>query len=273
MVESSLKSIMSAILSIGGPTGNAIKAESYGLSVRDYLGSTLQRLGIARAVNSTDAATYLDVKEKAVVIQFSFHGSTPPTAGTNTGNYGMCHTSGGAYTAGAIYYDDGTSIYAVTSYKGQIVLTTSSFTGSVSLGANGVYVAQTNTAPFTWTLKGDGAPASAGLEQAIQVAIGTSPSYNSSTSISAAAYITGVELDIQTGYSNGTSITVSIDGSTPLTVMLSSENAPTVVELYSKNLHSLVGALNAGPVEVAIAGGPVAGAGYCTVKFINTYLS
>lgn len=273
MVHSSLKAVISSIFSVGGPTGNAIKAETYGLSVRDYLGSTLQRLGIGRAVNPTDAASYLDAQEKAILVQFSFNGSAPPVAGINSGNYGFCHTSGGSFTAGAIYLDNGSSLVAVTSYKGQLLLTVSAVTGTVSLVANGLYIAQANVAPFSWTLKGDGAPSQAGFEQSIQLTIGTASSYGSTTAVPSGAYVTSVLFDVQTGFSNGTAVSVQINGGTPLIVMQSTENTPTSVEIYEKSQHQLVGASNAGTLLVNVAGGPVAGAGFVTVKFISTYLA
>lgn len=265
--------IMGNLFQVGGPTGNGIKAESYGLSIRDYLGTTLKRLGVGRASADTDAATYLDSKEKAILIQWSFAGSSAPLLGANTGNYGMCHTTGGLYTAGVIYLDDGSALNAVTSYKGQLITTTSAFSGTVSVVANGLYVATTNSAPFTWTLKGDGAPSAAGLIKNIKITTGTSSTYSSSTSVPAGSEVIECILDVGTGYSNGTSIAVTINGSSPLTVLATTDNDATVVDLYSKDQRSVVGASNAGAVRVTIAGGPAAGAGVVVVRYIEAYLA
>lgn len=268
-----LNGVIDSLFQVGGPTGNGIKAETYGLSIRDSLGTTLKRLGIGRASASTDAATYLDVKEKGILIQFSFTGASAPSPGSNTGNYGMCHTSGGLFTAGAIYLDSGSSLDLVTGYKGQLILTTSAFTGSVSLSANGLYIAQSNSAPFTWTLKGDGAPAATGLTKSIKLTTGLASPVNSSTSIPASAEITEVVLDIGTGYSAGTNIQVVINGSSPLEVMATTENDPTQVATYSRDQRTVVGASNAGAVQAIISGGPAAGAGVVVVKYIEAYFA
>lgn len=269
----SLNGVIGSLFQVGGPTGNSIKAETYGLSVRDSLGSSLTRLGVGRASATTDASTYLDVKEKAILIQFSFNGSSAPSPGSNTGNYGMCHTSGGLYTAGAIYLDTGSTLDAVTGYKGQLITTTSAFSGSVSLVANGFYVAQSNTAPFTWTLKGDGAPAATGLEKAIKITLGLSTPVTSSTSIPSGSEITEVVLDVGTGYSGGTNIQVVIHGSSDQEVMATTENDPTQVATYSKDQRTTISGSTAGPVRAVISGGPAAGAAVVIVKYVEAYFS
>jgi hypothetical protein len=272
MAFENLKGIMGSLWQVGGPAGNALKAETYGLSVRDKTGSTLQRLGVGRAVSTTDATSFLDVQEKAILIQFSFDGASPPVAGTNTGNYGMCYTSGGSYNAGAIYLDTGSTLLAVSGYKGQLIMTTAAFTGSVSLVANGIYVAQTNTAPFSWTLKGDGAPTASGLSKSISLTVGLS-NVSSTTSIPANSTVTGVVLNVTTGYGIGTTLAVTVNGSTPVTILSSTENDPTTVDLYTKQQDTLIGALNAGTVLVTVAGGPVAGASQVIVTYSEAFLA
>ena len=267
--------IMYNLFRIGGPTGNGIKAETYGLSIRDSAGSVLKNLGIARARAGvdTDAGTYLDIKEKVILIEFSFLGASAPSPGLNTGKYGMCHTTGGLFTAGVIYYDTGVALTAVTSYKGQVIASTSAFSGTVSLVADGVYIATTASAPYGWTLKGDGAPASTGFTKSIQVPITTASGSVSTTSIPSGAEITDVILNVTTAYSGGTTIQVNVNGGTPLTVLDTTENDPTVVGIYAKDQDTAVAPANAGVIVVNIGGAPGVGAGRVIVQYISAFLS
>ena len=101
----------------------------------------------------TKAPRLLDVKRLCPLIEFAFDGAAAPAAGTNTGKYGFCHTTGGSYVAGTIYYDDGATLTAITHSKGMRLVTAVAAAGTVTLINDAVYVAETGTAPFTWTLK------------------------------------------------------------------------------------------------------------------------
>lgn len=270
--------VVGALFGIGGSgaSGHAIKNETYGLSVRDVSGSTLQNLGIAfaRAGQDTDAATYRDAKETQILVEFSFTGASPPSPGTNSGSYGICHTSGGIYTAGALYYDNGSTLALTTSYKSQRISTkaTVSFSGTVSMIANGSYVAESATAPYNWTLKGDGGLTNTGYAQRIAVPIALISGVTSTTSIPANSRISNVIANVTTAYPGGVTIQVATTGSTPLVLLDTTENVPSVVGAYSKEQDTLVQAVNVGSVIVSISGAPGVGAGRVIVEYVQNFL-
>ena len=167
----SLPGTMQTVFHVGGPLGPAVVKSSSDLQVRNAANNAMANLQVARASADDHATSYVDLKERNILVEFSFTGASAPSPGANTGTYGMCHTSGSTYTAGSLYLDNGTALVAVTLYKGSVLASTSVVTGTVSLITNGVYVAQTASAPYTWTLKGDGAASSSGTAKYIKVTV------------------------------------------------------------------------------------------------------
>ena len=101
-----------------------------------------------------DNGEHWTIGDSPLLIRFNFNGNNPPFVGSNTGKYGICHTSGGSYTAGALYYDDGNSITIVTVFSGLSIITSADISGTISLSANLLYTAESNIAPYSWTAKG-----------------------------------------------------------------------------------------------------------------------
>lgn len=260
-----------------GLTGNVIKNHTDGLAVRNEADDANKNLVVARpqgANADTHAAPYLDVKERVLLVEFSFDGGSPPAPGVNTGKYGICHTSGGSYNAGAIYLDDGVALTAVTINKSHLLLTTTAVTGTVSLIANGIYIAQAAAAPYSWTLKGDGTPTSTGVQKAVKVTVGSAAgNFDSTTSIPSGAKILRVLTDVQTLYDGAATIEVRINGATPLTVQATTENRPNKVGLYANTPFSDVGAANAGVVRVVLGGTPTVGAAEVVVEYYESFLA
>lgn len=260
-----------------GLIGNVVKNHVDGLAIRDEGDTANKNLVVARpqgANADTHAAPYIDVKERAVLVEFSFDGGAPPAAGANTGKYGFCHTSGGSYNAGAVYLDDGAALLAVTINKGHLLLTTTAVTGTVSLIANGAYIAQAAAAPYSWTLKGDGTGTSTGVQKAISVPVSSAAgNFDSTTSIPAGAKILRVLSNVTTQYDGSATLEVRINGSTPLTVQATTENRPSKVGLYANTPFENVGALNAGVVRVVLGGTPTVGAAEVVVEYYETFLA
>jgi hypothetical protein len=259
-----------------GLVGNVLKNHTDGLAVRDENDTVNKNLVVARpqgANADTHAAPYLDVKERVLLTEFSFDGGSPPAPGTNTGQYGICHTSGGAYNAGAIYLDDGAALTEVTVNKGHLLMSTSAVSGTVSLIANGIYIAQAATAPYSWTLKGDGTASTTGLQKAVKIPVtSTAGTFDSTTSIPSGAKILRVYSDVKTAYDGGATLEVSINGSTPLVVQATSDNRPNKVGLYANTPFSDVGATNAGLVRVTLGGAPTTGSADVVVEYYDTFL-
>lgn len=261
---------MKGYFQIGGPSGNRLKNATDGIDVRNAADDAFQNINIKQASGSVDehGVNWLDLRDSNVLIQFSFDGSSAPASGSNTGTYGMCHTSGGSYTAGQIYYDDGTQLRATKIHVGTQITTGSEISGTISFNANGVYAAHSASAPYTWTLKGDGAPDGAGYYRVIEVPINTSATKSSTTSIPAGAEVVEVRTKITTPYDNGATIAVKVDGTAELTVQPADENDPAVENVYISEVENgEVDSSTEGIVTVDIANSPSAGAGVVFVEY------
>jgi len=260
-----------------GLSGNQVKNDTDGLAVRNEADNANKNMVVARpqgASQDVHAATYLDVKERALLIEFSFNGGSPPSPGANTGKYGFCHTSGGSYSAGAIYLDTGAALTTVPLYKMQEMLTTTAVSGTVSLIANGYYIAQTASAPYTWTLKGDGTGSNTGVSKSIKVAVtATAGNFDSTTSIPTGARILRVWTNVTTAYNNNATIQVQINGGTPLVVQATTENRPSKINLYQNTPWADVAAGNAGVVRVTLGGTPSLGAADVVVEYQDAFLA
>ena len=261
-----------------GLAGNQIKNDpTDGLAVRDEADLVNKNLTVARpqgASADVHASTYLDTKERVFLIEFAFNGGAPPAPGTNTGKYGFCHTSGGGYNAGAIYLDNGVALVAAPIYKMHSLVTTTAITGTVSLIANGVYIAQSGAAPYSWTSKGDGAGTNTGTTKSVKLAItNVAGNFDSTTSIPSGAKILRVYTDIKTAYDGGATISVRINGGTPLTVQATTENRPNKINLYQNTPFADVGGANAGPIRVVLGGAPTVGAADVLVEYNDTSLA
>lgn len=265
-----------SLFHIGGPNGNALKNVSDGVSVRNSADSALQNLTIKAASGASNdhAVSWMDLRDASPLISFSFDGASAPAPADNTGTYGICHTTGGAYSAGQLYFDTGTAIRAIKIPAGTTVTTSSAVDGDVSLIANGIYCAHSATAPYTWTLKGDGLSSGTGLSKLLEIALGTSASYTSTSGIPSGAEILWAKLRIDTPYSAGTTGGAVLDGTvSDLTVVSDTDVDMTKAATYLLDVED--GAVTAdteGSIKFTIAGGPGAGAGVLLVSFAPTTL-
>lgn len=265
---------MKAFFRFGGPSGNGINNEADGLAVRNSANDANANMHVAQATLEDHAVNFLDLRDTDVLMQFIIDGGTPPSAGDNTGTYGFCHTSGGAFSAGQVYYDDGTALRATKLRAGSKIATGSQIDGTVSLMANGIYVAHSSSAPYTWTLKGDGSAEGAGYFRVINIPIDTAASKSSTTSIPDGGMVYSVGVAVTTPYDSGTTIGVIVDGSSELTIQGTSDNDPEVAGVYLAEVEDgLVTASTEGVVTVNIAGGPAAGAGFVSVNFTTSTLA
>ena len=275
-VFSNIIGTMKGLFHIGGPSGNVLKNASDGIDIRNSGDTDYQNVSIKQASGADDyhGVNWLDLRDANVLIQFSFDGASAPAAGTNTGTYGICHTSGGAYTAGQVYYDDGTTLRATKIHVGTRITTGSAVTGTVSLNANGVYAAHSSTAPFSWTLKGDGMAGGTGIVKTIEVPIDTSASKSSTSSIPDGAEVLRVLTKITTEYDNAAAIAVIVDGTSDLTIQPTDENDPSVAGMYVSEVED--GAITSdteGPVTVTVSNTPSTGAGTVIIEFAPTTLA
>jgi len=257
-----------------GLQGNAIKNDTNGLEVRNAADTASANLIVASPTLDVHASTYLDVKQRTLLIEFSFDGAAPPAGGANTGSYGFCHTSGGSYTQGQVVYDNGTSLDLIDIYKMHCINTNSTaITGAISLIANGTYQAEASTAPYSWTLKGDGTVSNVGALRLVRIPIALAATTDSTTSIPANATVMEVQTNVTSVYSAGTTIAVAVNGSTPLSIQDATKNNPEATHTYVTQDLLPVASANAGVVRVTITGSPAAGAGEVIVSYAEAYLA
>ena len=266
-VFSNFVGTMKEFFRIGGPSGPGVKRNADELEIRNSGDTAYANLRAAQASGSVDeqVVNWKDARDFNPLISFSFDGASAPAAGTNTGKYGFCHTSGGSYTAGQVYYDNGTSLEAIKVFVGMRIFTTTAINGTVSLIANGVYAAEAATAPYSWTLKGGSGDT--GTEKVIGIDIGTNSSYTSTTNIPEDAVIMNIFLGITTEYDNNATIAVVLDGNTDQTLMDTDENDPSVAAAYYGQSGHKVTSDTEGPVRVDVSGSPTVGEGTVYVEY------
>jgi hypothetical protein len=276
-----IKGIVGNIFTLGiSSTAHALKDNVDGVAVRNNSDTQNANIVVARpqGVNQdVHGATYLDVKERVIDIEFAFNGSSY-TPGSNNGKYGFCHTSGGAYTAGAIYLESGLSLDQIPQYKMMMACSRLTFTGTVSMVEDGLYMAESGIAPYSWTLKGDGGASGAGIVRVLAVPfsftdIGT-PVYSTSSIPSGAKVLRStVRMDVPfSGGSNPTCL-VEVDGSTVDTVLqatsdnnVSMSNAPNHFD--NEEIISIPTG-QGGRIRITLGGTATTGSGEVMIMYVQ----
>lgn len=82
--------------------------------------------------------------------------------------------------------------------------------------------------------------------------------------------IESVDLKIVTGFSPGTTISVTLDGTTPLEIMGTSNNNARQAGIYYLKSLLAVTPVNIGVLTVNIFGSPTVGSGFAFVKVVET---
>jgi hypothetical protein len=244
---------MGSLFKVGGPDGPQFKANAGVLEAKSTDDSVfaLMRAALIPATGETvnDIVALLDLRGRVAQIEFSFDGGAAPAPGANTGKFGFCHTAGGGYSAGEIVYDDGAALIKIPTVVCKHLTTTSAFSGTISMIANGVY---SNDAG-TWTLKGDGTATSAGRVLTIAKAF-TATTVSSTTAIPAGATVLRTRLVIGTADAAATIKIESDGGVSDEELMATTDNKPSKVgEYHREDTHEIV-ADTAGVVQITIVG-------------------
>jgi hypothetical protein len=270
---------MGFLTDIAGFTKNVIQFGKNGFKLKNSSGvaeirssgdtdyQTLRAAMIANGASDYDVATLLDIKNK--VIGFSFDGASVPSAGTNTGKFGFCHTTGGAYTNNDVIYDTGSALIVLPRAVCGIIVTTDAVTGTVSLNANGLYSWDSTS----YVLKGDGSSTDTTLIKTLKVPFDYEDTTVDSTgSIPSGAVVLESRIVIETGF-NGSAPTVAlaINGGTPLTLIAAAgeeaADAKTTGNYVAMDKKD-VGASNAGVARVTVTpDSSSAGAGVAIIQY------
>lgn len=207
-------------------TGIALKNSTGVAEIRntaDDAYAKFRALEIQSTNGINDVPVLRDLQARIADIVYSFDGASPPAGGTNSNQFGFCHTTGGSYTQGDVVYDTGSALVKVPTAVVKMITTRTSITGGISLNANGVYVNQSGT----WTLKGDGGATDTGKVKCIAVSYDyEDTTVDSTTTVPDGATVTRVVNRVTTPFSGGTSPTlhIQINGSTPETVMATTDS-------------------------------------------------
>lgn len=266
-----IRGVMGALFKIGGPSGPQLKNSAGVVEARNTGDSdfALVRGDSIPASGSTlnDLPALLDLRGRVAQIEYSFAGGTPPSPAANTGKFGFCHTAGGAYTAGEIVYDDGTSLIKLPSNVSLHVTTTSAITGTVSMIANGIYSNDSGT----WTLKGDGSAVSQGRILALEIAyaFGDTGGKSSTTNIPDGARVLRVRNRVTTLFDDTPTLTVIVDGTADETILETADSDLTVVAEYHRESTHDITSSTEGPVEITVGGSPTVGAGTVIVEYVT----
>jgi hypothetical protein len=262
---------------VGGPEGPAVVKDGVGFAAKDAAGVALVNVSVKDAAGDDNCTTLRDVKRIAnLLIEFSFDGIAPPAAGVNTGTFGICGKTGGSYNAGEVAYDNGIALVKVNITKGQTLTTAIAVTGSgytVTLVDNGFYAAESNAAPFSWTMKGDGSPSETGAIRKIKLDIAL-VTKSSTTALPVGAVIESVETVIETPYSTGANLAIEVDGVTPVTLVGANDTLLQEANTYiSEPGVRLKVADEAGVIKATITGAPTEGSGFIVVSYCGTFLA
>lgn len=246
--------IVGSWLGFGNGAGFGLKNSSGVAEIRnagDTAYAVARALRLQSGANIADLVTRVDLQGRSPNIEFSFDGGSPPSAGSNTGKFGFCHTTGGSYTAGDVVFDDGST--ALSSFKlpyCTTFTTSSAVTGTISLIENGLYALQSGS----WVLKGDGGGTSTGVVKLIEVPIVFgSGNVDSTTTVPDGARITKTAVRVGTAF-NGTAPTVLVtaQGSSPVTLMGTSDSNLKVSAQYESDEVFEIGATGAGAIRAAV---------------------
>jgi len=245
-----------------GLSGVILLNDSENLKLVKDDGTTLANVTIAEPTAQNHASTRKFSRERCVKIDFGFDGGSAPAAGSNTDKYGLCHTSGGAYTAGVLYFDDGTSLVAITHDDSRLAVNRAgAISGTVSMLDDHLYIYDITT--DAWTAVGPFDESSLGAVKAVKVDATTSTS-SSSVSIPSGSIVMKASLDVTTSYPVGTTIELGISSSAAL-FMTSSQNRPFKTRLYIVEQTTMMSTSE--PLQVTISGTPASGASSAVILY------
>ncbi len=266
-----IHALTNRFLRIGGARGNGLKHEAGSIDVRNFDDTEFQNIR-AKDADGTDgrhAVTWQNLKKAQPLIEFGFDGAEVPAVGTNTGKFGMCHTSGEIWAAGDIAFDTGEAIEKIPVFRGIQISTNVAIEGTVSLIANGLYVAESAGAPYSWRLKGDGVPVAAAAK-IIRMAFDRTD-VESTTPIPAGAEVFEVITNIETPYDNDAKIEIAMGDTDELILQSVDDNDATYAASYISEPLAVVAPANAGVVKVKFSNTPTIGKGSVVIRYAEQF--
>ncbi len=266
---SRIAGVVNSFFQIGGPNGDGINynSASPALEAKNAANSAFVIMRGATPVGPSDFVTkfYNDTAFKPIIATQQFNGSTALPANSATTQFYVVTTTGANASIGQLLYDNGTGVGTVTVISapagGEIVPVANFTGGTISFTAFMNYV-WTGAPLNQWV---NAATTVTGAVQVIQFGI-TTATATSVTSIPIGATILRASLNITTAY-NATA-TIAIGSTTvPALLMATTDNFPTVVDLYDA---LQVTSWNAASVVQATVTTATAGTATVTIEYVTS---
>lgn len=252
-------------LGLGGPV---LKNASGAVEARNSADTGYAIVRGATPVGDDDLTTkmYVGTVAAPIIVTGQWDGGVALTNNTVTRRYYVVTTTGGVASIGQLIWDnglnDGLPLTVVAASARMIVTTVALSGGTVTFKADSPYIWDTDGS--AWVAAGPSGVSGAIRE--IRMALTFAATQTSVAKIPANAIVTEATLDIGTGFSPGTTMTIGRVGSLAL-LQATSDNLATVVGVYQSMQDTSWGVTE---LEVVVTVGgviPVAGAGFCIVKY------
>lgn len=224
-----------------------------------YLNVSVGNIALTGSDNN-DAVSLMDLRGRVADISMAFSGSSP--ASVVNGSFAFCHTSGGSYTAGYVYYGKSSAWVQMPTNVCTTITTRTAITGTISLDANAIYTYEGGS----WVKKGRGADFG---WRCIAIPFDHSSSFplTSTTLVPANSVVTRTIVDITTGFTSGSTLKVELDLPSPIQLMDSSAGDFDSDTANQYDNDGIVVPLTAGAVKVSKTGTMTAGVGVVYVMF------
>lgn len=213
--------------------------------------------------DNNDAVALMDLKGRVADISIAFNGGSP--ASVVNGSFAFCHTSGGSYTAGYIYYGKSSAWVQMPTNVCTTITTRTAISGTISLDANAIYAYEGST----WVKKGRGADFGWRCI-AIPFTFSSSFPLTSTTLVPANSVVTRTIVNITTGFTLGSTLKVEVNSTSPITLMDSSAGDFDSDTANQYDSDGVVTPLTAGAVKVSKTGTMTDGEGVVYVLFGET---
>jgi hypothetical protein len=185
-------------------------------------------------VNDSNDTTYLDLKERTVLVEFEIDGTNPPSPGDNTGKYGLCTTADPGFNLGFIYHDDGIQLIPIPMYLMQSMCTTIAMLG---YAPDSFYIctAYTVGVSASWSIKGDGAQSAVRIDFSDADFTGVAKNIDSAASLPVGAVVIRTILRVDTPFTAGVgapTISVNLWSGAATVLMATTDNDLSIADQY-----------------------------------------
>jgi hypothetical protein len=266
-----LAGIVGTFFQIGGPSGPGfVDTSTSVISATTANASTLANVRVLTPVVDTDAANkqYVDEAFKPVIVTAQSNAVSALQANTSTEHFTVVTTAGtgaaAAYLIGDLLWDDGSNtgnVVIITPSLGDTIISTVALTGGTLTFVSSQPYVYVGSTVYWQNMSAD----VAGAAYVIQMTVGHSATYTSTTVIPAGSTILSACLNVTTPYTAAATVEIGQTGTLAL-LLGTADNTCTVQGNYCSNIQTAWGA-SALPVVVTTSA-PAAGAG--TVVIIYT---